>query len=186
MNSLFWCRFKAAYQKYGKLMIYCHITTSLGWIIGFFILSNSYDIANLLNILERMNIMSAETKNAIILKISKFKLDEFIKNNHIDYVLTNGMIEWLGKHITGQTLNRCLTVVMFYKLLAPLRYILTLSSTKLMANILYPKPTTTKLMTNLKNNFSIINRRKEKLQNRLILNRFKKTKESLDLFSIYY
>ena len=133
-----------------------------------------------------MNLISTETKQSIISKIAKFKIDYFIKSYHIDYVLTNNMIEWFGKNITGQMLNRCLTVVMFYKLLAPLRYILTLSTTKIVANILYPKPTTTKLMTNLKKNFSIMSRRKEILQNRLILNRFRKTKESLDLFSIYY
>jgi hypothetical protein len=32
-------RFKEAYKQHGKVLIYCHITTCFGWIIGFFLLS---------------------------------------------------------------------------------------------------------------------------------------------------
>ena len=31
-------RFKEAYKQHGKVLIYCHLTTCVGWMIGFFCL----------------------------------------------------------------------------------------------------------------------------------------------------
>ncbi len=36
-------RFKEAYKQHGKVLIYCHITTCFGWIIGFFFLSKRFN-----------------------------------------------------------------------------------------------------------------------------------------------
>ena len=132
-----------------------------------------------MNVLERFSIMSRETKESVISTIDNFKLDEFIKTYHFDYVLSQRAIDWLGENITGQILKQCLTVAMFYMIFAPLRYILSLSATKLMVSM------NRSLFFN-KDTLRLVKRRSEVFKNRLILNQFKNKNKSIDLFAIHY
>ena len=123
--------------------------------------------------------MSTETKESIISTIDNFKLVEFIKKYHFDYVLSAKMITWLNENITGQILKQFLTTAMFYKIFTPLRYILSLSVTKLLVSM------NRSLFFN-RNTFRLVERRSEVFKNRLILNQLKNNNKSIDLFAIHY
>lgn len=76
--------------------------------------------------------MSTESKNAIINKIENFQIDRFLLSYHFDYVLSNNVIDWLKERLTGQTLKHIITAIMLYKIFTPIRYLLTLSLTKVL------------------------------------------------------
>ena len=84
-----------------------------------------------LNGLEKLNIISAETHESFILKMENFDLEEFLKHYHFNSVLPDSVITKIGELITGKTLKNILSVMMLYKIFAPLRYLLTLSMTRL-------------------------------------------------------
>ena len=81
--------------------------------------------------LEKFHIVSAETSTSIVSKIDNFNLEEFLRHSYFDYVLTENAIKWLGASVTGETLKNMITAALLYKLLAPLRYVVTLAGTNL-------------------------------------------------------
>lgn len=125
-------RFKEAYKQHGKVLIACHVLTSIGWYVGFFFLSKSgFDITSLFVLFQKLHIMSKETSDSITLKINNFNLESFLRKYYFSYVLPENAIQWLGKSITGETLKHVVTSIMLYKIFTPLRYLVTLGSTKL-------------------------------------------------------
>lgn len=125
-------RFKEAYKQHGKILIACHVLTSIGWYVGFFFLSKSgFDITSLFVLFNKLHIMSKETSDSITLKINNFNLESFLRKYYFSYVLPESAIQWLGKSVTGETLKHIVTSIMLYKIFTPLRYLVTLGSTKL-------------------------------------------------------
>lgn len=126
-------RFKEAYKAQGKVLIYCHIVTCCGWMVGFYFLSKSgYDLGKVLGLLNKLKIMSVETKESILKKIETFEIESFLRGYHFDYVLSDRIIDSIKANLTGETLKHILTAIVLYKIFTPLRYALTLSVTKLL------------------------------------------------------
>jgi hypothetical protein len=125
-------RFKEAYKQHGKILIACHVLTSIGWYVGFFFLSKSgYDITSLFVLFQKLHIMTKETSDSITSKINNFNLESFLRKYYFSYILPESAIQWLGRSITGETLKHVVTSIMLYKIFTPLRYLVTLGSTKL-------------------------------------------------------
>lgn len=92
-----------------------------------------------MGLLEQMHILSKETNEGIVKIIENFNLEKFLKKLHFDYVLSENAIESASKTINGNTLKHILTAVMMYKILAPLRYVVTLTVTKTVINLFKTK-----------------------------------------------
>ncbi len=58
-----------------------------------------------------------------------------MRNWYFDYVLPESIIQKLNENITGETIKYAITAVVLYKLCAPLRYVTTLGTTKLVINL---------------------------------------------------
>lgn len=129
-------RFKDAYKQHGKIFIWCHVLTCVGWIVGFFTLSKAgFNITSLLNLMEKIYIISNDTSKKIENAIDSFNLEKFLKEHYFNYVLNESSIEWLGKSITSETLKHCITAIMLYKIFTPFRYLLTLTLTNVIIKI---------------------------------------------------
>ena len=85
-----------------------------------------------MTLLNRVSIISVETKESILKKIETFEIESFLRNYHFDYVLSDSIIDSIKIYLTGETLKHCLTAIMLYKIFTPFRYALTLSVTKLL------------------------------------------------------
>ncbi len=85
--------------------------------------------------MEHLHIISDETNKSIINKIENFNMVDFLKMLHFDYILSESMIDSAGELITGVTLKHILTAIMLYKIFTPLRYLLTLTVTKVLISI---------------------------------------------------
>lgn len=100
-----------------------------------FLFSSGFDITSLFGVLERLRVMSRETSDALVGKIEHFRLEEFLRAYYADYVLSDAAIAWLGSTITGATLKYAITAALLYKILAPLRYLVTLGGTNLVIRL---------------------------------------------------
>ena len=78
---------------------------------------------------------SRETSDSILNKINTFNLENFLREYYFNYVMPEATIEWIGKKLTGETLKHLLTAVMLYKIFTPLRYLATLTATKVLISI---------------------------------------------------
>jgi len=101
-------KFKQFYSQYGPLFVVVHLITVVMWIYGFFLISKQgYDITQLLNLFEKINIMSEETVKNIHYKIDNYKTES----------------TW----ITGTNIKHFATAYMVYKVIAPFRYMVSLA-----------------------------------------------------------
>ena len=65
-----------------------------------------------------------------MIKIETFDLEKFLRNNHFNQVLSDSKLDYIGKLITGVTLKHWITAIMLYKIFTPLRYLATLTVSK--------------------------------------------------------
>lgn len=79
--------------------------------------------------------MTHETSNSLTAKIENFQLDYFLRHSYATYILTENAIVWLGTNITGFTLKCMITAMLLYKILAPLRYVVTIGGTNLVIKL---------------------------------------------------
>ncbi|RMZ96128.1 hypothetical protein BpHYR1_044184 [Brachionus plicatilis] len=124
-------RFKDAYKQHGKILIACHFVSSWGWIISFFFLAKAgLDITSVLNVLEKLRVMSRETIDSINTKINTFNLENYLKESFVRHIISEHWIKSIGQSITGQTLKFMITAIVLYKIITPLRYVFTVALTK--------------------------------------------------------
>ena len=86
-----------------------------------------------------MSIISEETKLSFVKKIENFSLVDFLKKLHFDYILSEETLKTAGQMVTGNTLKHMITAVVLYKIFTPLRYLFTLTLTKLLINVFKSK-----------------------------------------------
>jgi hypothetical protein len=91
---------------------------------------SGFDIQNLFTLLEKIHLMSNETSNSIIVKIETFDLEKFLRNFYFDKIMSDSTLDSIGKQITGVTLKHIITAIMLYKIFTPLRYLATLTVSK--------------------------------------------------------
>ncbi len=80
--------------------------------------------------------ISHETAISIETKISNFDLEKFLRSIYFDKVFNGDQLKWLGEVITGITLKHMLTAIMLYKICTPLRYLFTITATKVLIDLL--------------------------------------------------
>jgi hypothetical protein len=80
--------------------------------------------------------MSHETAVSIEAKIDNFNLEAFLRSFYFDKVFNDDQLKWFGGALTGVMLKHILTAVMIYKISTPIRYLFTLTFTKLLIDVL--------------------------------------------------
>ena len=119
----------------GKKVINKNIYFLIDNIINRLLVFNSgFDIKTLFSLLEKIHLMSHDTVNGIIVKIETFDLETFLRKNYFHHVFGDSFLKWIGKSITGETLKHIIVAVVLYKIFLPLRYLTTLTLTKVTIN----------------------------------------------------
>ena len=101
----------------------------------FLLFISGVQITELLKLFEKLHIVSEETRNSILSKIENFNLEKFLRTLHFDFILPENMMKAAGELVTGETLKQCVTAVLLYKIFTPVRYLFTLTMTKVVINI---------------------------------------------------
>ncbi|CAF0830075.1 unnamed protein product [Brachionus calyciflorus] len=113
-------KFKQFYTQYGPIFLVVHLITVVLWIYGFFLISKQgYDITQLLNVFEKVNIMTKSTVDSIHDKINNYKSDS----------------GW----ITGANIKHFATAYMVYKVIAPFRYMVSIGIVRFLVKSLRAK-----------------------------------------------
>ncbi|KAI0980558.1 hypothetical protein GJ496_006378 [Pomphorhynchus laevis] len=121
--------FKRAYLQYGKVLVYTHVLTTIGW-IGTVSTAISFGLTlpSFVNQMRLYNIISEERSISLNESLQKFKVSSILRFLRIHRLTGDQSVANVDSYISPHLALNIATCYGFLKILSPIRYTVTITA----------------------------------------------------------